>query len=91
MITLTQNEEKIITKIRQLSPDEIQKLEEFIDQLSQSSDSTEKPHPWLELAGMFKDDPFFDEFIEAMENYRKEVDTQTEEEYLLEETKAASR
>ena len=66
MITLTQNEEKIITKIRQLSPDEIQKLEEFIDQLSQSSDSIEKPHPWLELAGMFKDDPFFDEFVEAM-------------------------
>jgi transcription initiation factor IIF auxiliary subunit len=54
MITLTQNEEKIITKIRQLSSDEIQKLEEFIDQLSQSSDSTEKPHPWLEFAGIFR-------------------------------------
>jgi hypothetical protein len=34
MITLTQNEEKILTKIRQLSLDKIQKLEEFIDQLS---------------------------------------------------------
>ncbi|MGL5033972.1 MAG: hypothetical protein ACRC6M_09255 [Microcystaceae cyanobacterium] len=54
MLTLT--EEKIITKIRQLSPDAMQKLEEFIDQLFQASDSTEKPHPWLELAGMFKDD-----------------------------------
>ena len=73
MITLTQNEEKIITKIRQLSPDEIQKLEEFIDQLSQSSDSIEKPHPWLELAGMFKDDPFFDEFVEAMAEERRRL------------------
>ena len=73
MITLTQNEEKIITKIRQLSPDEIQKLEEFIDQLSQPSDSTEKPHPWLELAGMFKDDPFFDEFVEAMAEERRRL------------------
>ena len=89
MITLTQNEEKIITKIRQLSPDQIQKLEEFIDQLSQSSDSTEKPHPWLEFAGIFKDDPSFDQFLQEMENYRKEVDAQAEEEYLLEETKAA--
>jgi hypothetical protein len=89
MITLTQNEEKIITKIRQLSPDEIQKLEEFIDQLSQSSDSTEKPHPWLEFAGIFKDDPSFDQFLQEMETYRKEVDAQAEEEYLLEETKAA--
>ena len=89
MITLTQNEEKIITKIRQLSPDEIQKLEEFIEQLSQSSDSTEKPHPWLEFAGIFKDDPSFDQFLQEMETYRKEVDAQAEEEYLLEETKAA--
>ena len=42
MITLTQNEEKIITKIRQLSPDEIQKLEEFIDQLSQPKNNSDK-------------------------------------------------
>ena len=89
MITLTQNEEKIITKIRQLSPDEIQKLEEFIDQLSQANYSTEKPHPWLEFAGIFKDDPSFDQFLQEIENYRKEVDAQAEEEYLLEETKAA--
>ena len=73
MITLTLTEEKIITKIRQLSPDAIQKLEEFIDQLSQSSDSTEKPHPWLELAGMFKDDPSFDEFVEAMAEERRRL------------------
>jgi hypothetical protein len=71
MITLTLAEEKILTKIRQLSPDKIQKLEEFIAQLSQSSDSTEKPHPWLELAGMFKDDPSFDEFVEAMAEERR--------------------
>ena len=73
MITLTQNEEKIITQIRQLSPDEIQKLEEFIDQLSQSSDSTEKPHPWLEFAGIFKNDPSFDEFVEAMAEERRRL------------------
>jgi hypothetical protein len=48
MITLTQNEEKILTKIRQLSLDKIQKLEEFIDQLlhsdnlSLSDEQTEK-------------------------------------------------
>jgi hypothetical protein len=73
MITLTLAEEKIITKIRQLSPDAIQKLEEFIDQLSQSSDSTEKPHPWLEFAGIFKDDPSFDEFVEAMAEERRRL------------------
>jgi len=89
MINLTLTEETIITKIRQLSPDAIQKLEEFISQLSQASDSTEKPHPGLEFAGIFKDDPSFDQFLQEMENYRKEVDVQAEEEYLLEEKKAA--
>jgi len=89
MITLTQNEEKIITKIRQLSPDEIQKLEEFIDQLSQSSDSIEKPHPWLELAGMFKDDPFFDEFVEAMAEERRRLAIEEMAAYEEEEIAAA--
>ena len=89
MITLTQNEEKIITQIRQLSPDEIQKLEEFIDQLSQSSDSIEKPHPWLELAGMFKDDPFFDEFVEAMAEERRRLAIEEMAAYEEEEISAA--
>lgn len=89
MITLTQTEEKILTKIRQLSPDQLQNLEKLIDQLSQANHSTEKPHPWLEFAGIFKDDPSFDQFLQEMENYRKEVDAQAEEEYLVEETKAA--
>ena len=50
MIILTQNEEKILTKICQLSLDKIQKLEEFIDQLSHSENpslsnyQTEKNH-----------------------------------------------
>ena len=88
-LTLTLTEEKIITKIRQLSPDQLQKIEEFIDQLSQGSDSTEKPHPWLELAGMFKDDPFFDEFVEAMAEerrrlYREEMAAYDEEEIATE-------
>ena len=89
MITLTQNEEKILTQIRQLSHDQLQNLEKLIDQLSQANHSTEKPHPWLEFAGIFKDDPSFDQFLQEMENYRKEVDAQAEEEYLLEETKAS--
>jgi hypothetical protein len=35
MTTDTLTEQRILTQIRQLSPDKIQKLEEFIDQLSQ--------------------------------------------------------
>ena len=42
MITLTQNKEKIFTQIRQFSPDKIQKLEEFIDQLSQPKNNSDQ-------------------------------------------------
>jgi hypothetical protein len=50
MTTDILTEQKILTKIRQLSPDAIQKLEEFIDQLlhsdnlSLSDEQTEKNH-----------------------------------------------
>lgn len=31
--------------------------------------------PWLKFAGRWKDDPRFDEFVEAMKEYRKQVDS----------------
>ena len=42
MITLTPTEEKIITQIRQLSPDAMQKLEKFIDQFSQPQNNPDQ-------------------------------------------------
>jgi F0F1-type ATP synthase delta subunit len=95
MITLTQNEEKIITKIRQLSPDEIQKLEEFIEQMSHtdnpslSNDQTEKKSYWYELASMFDDDPYFDEFVEAMAEERRRLAIEEMADYEEEEVSAA--
>ena len=32
--------------------------------------------PWVRYAGMFKDDPLFDDFVENMAAYRREVDEQ---------------
>ena|SRR5436853_6060853 len=34
----------------------------------------EPEHPWLKWAGMFKDDPTFDEFLDEIEAYRRQVD-----------------
>jgi predicted RNase H-like HicB family nuclease len=34
----------------------------------------EPRHPWLKGAGMFKDDPNYDEFLAAIDAYRREVD-----------------
>ena len=41
--------------------------------------STEKNNPWLAMAGVFKDDPQFEQMLEAIENYRRELDKSTED------------
>ena len=33
-----------------------------------------EPNPWVEFAGMFKDDPMIDEWKNAMAEYRRQVD-----------------
>ncbi len=32
------------------------------------------PHPWLEFAGMYKDDPLIEEWKKAMADYRDQVE-----------------
>jgi hypothetical protein len=32
------------------------------------------PHSWMEFAGMFKDDPWIDEWVQAMAEYRQQVE-----------------
>ncbi|MFM6861592.1 MAG: hypothetical protein ACKPKG_13205, partial [Dolichospermum sp.] len=34
----------------------------------------EESNPWIKFAGMFKDDPLFDEFVEEMAKNRRELD-----------------
>ncbi|ETW98216.1 MAG: hypothetical protein ETSY1_19695 [Candidatus Entotheonella factor] len=32
-------------------------------------------HPWMKFAGMFEDDPMFDQVLEDIQIYRQELDT----------------
>jgi hypothetical protein len=36
------------------------------------------PHPWMEFAGMFKDDPYFVEVLEIMAENRRKMDRDPE-------------
>ncbi|MHC5614848.1 MAG: hypothetical protein ACYTXA_28675 [Nostoc sp.] len=38
-------------------------------------------NPWMKFAGMFKDDPQFDEMLEYIEADRRELDAKMEEHY----------
>ena len=84
-------EQRLLSKIRQLSPDQLQKIEELIDQISQVDDSSianyhlEKKLSLLELASMFDDDPFFDEIVEAMAEERRRLAIEEMAAYEVEE------
>ncbi|MEA5599070.1 hypothetical protein [Rivularia sp. UHCC 0363] len=41
--------------------------------------SHEQKNPWIEMAGVFKDDSQFEQMLEAIENYRHELDKTIEE------------
>jgi predicted RNase H-like HicB family nuclease len=43
--------------------------------------STQSDNPWIRLAGKYKDDPLFDEFLADIEAYRREVDAESEAYY----------
>jgi predicted RNase H-like HicB family nuclease len=32
------------------------------------------PHPWMEFAGMYKDDPWIEDWKQAVEEYRQQVE-----------------
>ena len=38
-------------------------------------------HTWLPFMGMWKDDPTFDEFVEEIESFRREMDELCEPDY----------
>ncbi|MBD2457553.1 hypothetical protein H6G80_26190 [Nostoc sp. FACHB-87] len=52
--------------------------------LSVKLPSTEQKNPWLAMAGVFQDDPQFEQVLEAIEKYRHELD-ETTESYFLQE------
>lgn len=48
------------------------------DQSQLINQSPQTEHPWMKFAGMFEHDPDWDEFQEAIAEYRREVDAENE-------------
>ena len=42
-------------------------------------DIPEDDHPWMKFAGMYENDPLFDQVMEDIETYRRELDAETAE------------
>jgi excisionase family DNA binding protein len=56
-------------------PTQYAALAEKAETLAESA-KFEHSDPWIKFAGMFKDDPLFDEFVEDMAAYRRELDAE---------------
>lgn len=74
------SKEQTLSKLQDLLSHRLQNTEI----VSLEVEITKKEHPWLKFAGMFKDDPVFDDVIEDINNYRRELDQKT---YTKEEEK----
>jgi predicted RNase H-like HicB family nuclease len=48
-------------------------------------------HPWMKFAGMYKDDPHFDEVQQYIAKYRRELDAEMEEYYQQIDTEEKSK
>ena len=69
--------EEALANLRQIITDRLDKVEIV-------SIEIERPkleHPWMKFAGMFKDDPYFDEMQSDIADLRRERDEQMENYY----------
>jgi len=61
--------EEALAKLRAKIESRLKKGAELV-QLEIGAD----PHPWMEFAGMFKDDPWIEDWKRSVQEYRKQVD-----------------
>ena len=61
----------------------LQQLQDLVNQqliageiVSIKLKSTQSDNPWMRIAGKYKDDPLFDEFLADIEAYRQELDAE---------------
>jgi hypothetical protein len=64
---------EMLTTQQSVQEQQLHLLENRITKLESSSPAVD---PWVRFAGMFKDDPLFDEFVEDMAAYRRELDAE---------------
>ncbi|MDJ0619509.1 MAG: type II toxin-antitoxin system HicB family antitoxin [Calothrix sp. MO_192.B10] len=71
--------EEAINNLQELVNTRLQNVEIVTQEIE--IEMPKKEHPWMKFAGMFKDDPMFDEVLADIEEYRRELDAEMEEYY----------
>ena len=53
----------------------------FISELSEFDGIAFEENPWLKMAGKYENDPYFDQMLEGIAEYRREQDAELDEYY----------
>lgn len=69
--------EEALNKLRHLLTNRLQNTEI----VSLEIEIPQSEHPWMKFAGMFKDDPDFEDVLADIKSYRREVDENMQEYY----------
>jgi hypothetical protein len=64
-----QTREEALAKLRDKIQSKLKKGTEVV-----GLEISPQPHPWLKFAGMFKDDPWIDDWVQSMAEYRQQVE-----------------
>ncbi|GIK55954.1 MAG: hypothetical protein HND44_14225 [Chloroflexi bacterium] len=65
-------EQEALERVRALIRDLLEQTQ-FV-QVDIETSETQKDNPWIAKAGMFADDPTWDDFLQAMTDYRRQLD-----------------
>lgn len=69
--------EAALTSINQLLTARLQNAEVVVQEMT----LPKSENPWIKFAGMYKDNPLFNDMVAEMKAYRREVDAEMEEYY----------
>ncbi|MFB2937473.1 type II toxin-antitoxin system HicB family antitoxin [Aerosakkonemataceae cyanobacterium BLCC-F154] len=75
--TTGNTKEAALTNINQLLTARLQNAEIVVQEIA----LPKSENPWIKFAGMYKDNPLFNDMLSEMEAYRREVDEELEEYY----------
>lgn len=85
MINSTMNLQTVIQSIEQLSSEEqkllLQQLQNLQIKSQQLTETTDADNPWIQLAGKYENDPMYDELLSYIDEYRHQLDTETQNNY----------
>ena len=69
--TQGKTKEEAVTKLRQMLVERLEKREIISLEIEIPQ---KKEHPWMKFAGMYQDNPLFDEVLEDIEASRQQID-----------------